>query len=151
MYFLDTGSQDTYQEKNHMFFWLNKLFHGIRMTFQAVQNVRNRWVPELKKLSDNVEKLEASLTGTDKWVLGIYELEEKHDDRITTLEEEVSGLKAENEEMRRHFNAMIKQLNDIPAFVNEKHGRGYKIVKETLELDTDTPPTDKVLFRCHGC
>ena len=121
------------------------------MTFQAVQNVRNRWVPELKKLSDNVEKLEAPLTGTDKWVLGIYELEEKHDDRITTLEEEVSGLKAENEEMRRHFNAMIKQLNDIPAFVNEKHGRGYKIVKETLELDTDTPPTDKVLFRCHGC
>ena len=54
------------------------------MTFQAVQNVRNRWVPELKKLSDNVEKLEASLTGTDECVVDIYELEEKHDDRITT-------------------------------------------------------------------
>ena len=138
-----------------MLFWLNKLFHWIRMTFQAVQNVRNRWVPELKKLSDNVEKLEASLTGTDECVVDIYELEEKHDDRITTLEEEVSGLKAENVEMRSHFNAMIKQLNDLTAFVNEKHGRGYKIIKETLELDTNTapppPPTDKALFRCHGC
>ena len=123
-----------------MFFWLNKIFHWIRMTFQAVQNVRNRWVPELKKLSDNVEKLEASLTGTDECVVDIYELEEKHDDRITTLEEEVSGLKAENVEMRSHFNTMIKQLNDITAFVNEKHGRGYKIVEETFELDTDTPP-----------
>ena len=132
-----------------MLFWLNKLFHWIRMTFQAVQNVRNRWVPELKKLSDNVEKLEASLTGTDECVVDIYELEEKHDDRITTLEEEVSGLKAENVEMRSHFNAMIKQLNDITAFVNEKHG--HRIIEETLELDTDTPPTDKVLFRCHGC
>ena len=111
------------------------------MTFQAVQNVRNRWVPELKKLSDNVEKLEASLTGTDECVVDIYELEEKHDDRITTLEEEVSGLKAENVEMRSHFNAMIKQLNDITAFVNEKHG--HRIIEETLDLDTDTLPTDK--------
>ena len=132
-----------------MLFWLNKLFHWIRMTFQAVQNVRNRWVPELKKLSDNVEKLEASLTGTDECVVDIYELEEKHDDRITTLEEEVSGLKGENVEMRSHFDAMIKQLNDITAFVNEKHG--HRIIEETLELDTDTPPTDKVLFTCHGC
>ena len=124
-----------------MFFWLNKIFHWIRMTFQAVQNVRNRWVPELKKLSDNVEKLEASLTGTDECVVDIYELEEKHDDRITTMEEEVSGLKAENVEMRNHFNSMIKQLNDITAFVNEKHG--HRIIEETFELDTDTPPTDK--------
>ena len=124
-----------------MIFWLNRVFHWIRMTFQAVQNVRNRWVPELKKLSDNVEKLEASLTGTDECVVDIYELEEKHDDRITTLEEEVSGLKAENVEMRNHFNSMIKQLNDITAYVNEKDGRGYKIFEETLELDT--APFDK--------
>ena len=126
-----------------MLFWFNKFFRWIRMTFQAVQNVRNRWVPELKKLSDNMEKLEASLTGTDECVVDIYELEEKHDDRITTLEEEVSGLKAENVEMRSHFNAMIKHLNDITAFVNEKDGRGYKIFEETLELDTDTSPIDK--------
>ena len=119
-----------------MFFWLNKIFRWVRMSFQAVQNVRNRWVPELKKLSDNVEKLEASLTGTDECVVDIYELEEKHDDRITTLEEEVSGLKGENVEMRSHFNSMIKQLNDITAFVNEKHG--HRIIEETLELDTDT-------------
>ena len=122
-----------------MLFWFNKFFRWIRMTFQAVQNVRNRWVPELKKLSDNVEKLEASLTGTDECVVDIYELEEKHDHRITTLEEEVSGLKTENVEMRSHFNAMIKQLNDITAFVNEKN-RDI-ITEETVELDTDTPPT----------
>ena len=119
------------------------------MTSLTVQNVRNRWFPELKKLSDDVEKLEASLTGTDECVVDIYELEEKHDDRISALEEEVSGLKGENVEMRSHFNAMIKQLNDLTAFVNEKHG--HRIIEETLELDTDTPPTDKVLFRCHGC
>ena len=132
-----------------MLFWLNTFFHWLRMTSLTVQNVRNRWFPELKKLSDNVEKLEASLTGTDECVVDIYALEEKHDDRITTLEEEVSGLKAENMVMRSHFNAMIKQLNDLTAFVNEKHG--HRIIEETLELDIDTPLTDKASFRCCGC
>ena len=131
-----------------MIFWLNRVFHWIRMAFQTVQNVRNRWVPELKKLSDNVEKPEASLTGTDEFLLEVYELEEKHDDRITTLEEEVAGLKAENVEMRNHFDSMIKQLNDITAFVNEKHGRGSKIVEETFELDT-TPPNKGYSLRSY--
>ena len=64
-------------------------------------------------------------------------LEERHDERITTLEEELTGVKAENVEMRNHFNAMIKELNAITAFVNEKHGS--KIIEQTFELDT-TPP-----------
>ena len=90
-----------------------------------------------------MEKLEASLTGTDECLLEVYELEEKHDERITTLEEEVAGLKGENVEMRNHFNSMIKQLNGITGFVNEKHGRGSKIIEETFELDTDTAPPNE--------
>ena len=129
-----------------MIFWLNRIIHWVRMAFQTVQNARNRWAPELKKLSDNVEKLEASLTGTDECVVDIYELEEKHDDRITTLEEEVAGLKAENVELRNHFNAMIKQLNGITTFVNEKHG--HKIIEETFKLDT-TPPNKGYSLRSY--
>ena len=59
-----------------MFFWVTGIIRWIRMTFQAVRNVRNRWAPELKQLSDNIEKLEQSLTGTDDCVLDIYSLEE---------------------------------------------------------------------------
>ena len=129
-----------------MIFWLNRLFHWLRMAFQAVQNARNRWVPELKKLSDNMEKLEASLTGTDECLLEVYELEEKHDNRITVLEEELNGIKAENVEMRNHFNSMIKELNAITAFVNEKHGS--KIIEQTFELDT-TPPNKGYSLRSY--
>ena len=109
----------------------------------ASQTVRYRWVPELEKLSDNVEKLKESLAETDDCLLEMYGLEERHDERITTLEEEVAGLKAENVEMRNHFNSMIKQLNSITTFVNEKHGRSSKIIEETFELDTDTTPPNK--------
>ena len=86
-----------------------------------------------------MEKLEASLTGTDECLLEVYELEEKHDDRITALEEELDGVKAENIEMRNHFNSMIKELNAITSFINEKHG--HKIIEQAFELDT--PPPDK--------
>ena len=86
-----------------------------------------------------MEKLEASLTGTDECLLEVYELEEKHDDRITALEEELDGVKAENVEMRNHFNSMIKELNAITSFINEKHG--HKIIEQTFELDT--PPPNK--------
>ena len=124
-----------------MIFWLNRVFHWIRMTFQAVQNARNQWAPEIKRLNDNLEKLEGSLAGTDDCVLDIYSLAEGLQDRITILEEELTGVKAENVEMRNHFNSMIKQLNDITTFVNEKHG--HRIIEETFELDTDTTPTNK--------
>ena len=51
--------------------------------------------------------------------------------------------------MRNHFNSMIKQLNGITAFVNEKHGRGSKIVEETFELDTTPPNKDSYSLRSY--
>ena len=93
-----------------------------------------------------MEKLEASLTGTDECLLEVYELEEKHDDRITTLEEELDGVKAENVVMRNHFNSMIKELNAITTFINEKHG--HKIIEETFELDI-TPPNKGYSLRSY--
>ena len=100
-----------------------------------------------------MEKLEASLTGTDECLLEVYELEEKHDDRITVLEEELNAVKQkswkleeENVEMRNHFNSMIKELNAITAFINEKHGS--KIIDQTFELDT-TPPSKGYSLRSY--
>ena len=77
-----------------MFFWVTGIIRWIRMTFQAVRNVRNRWAPELKQLSDNIEKLEESLAGTDDCVLDIYSLEETHGNRMDVLEEELTSVKA---------------------------------------------------------
>ena len=100
-----------------MIFWLNRTFHWIRMAFQAITN---RWVPEIKRLNDQLEKLQDSLAGTDDCVVDIFNLEEKLEDRMGILEEELNAVEAENIEMRNHFNSMIKELNAITALVNEK-------------------------------
>ena len=118
-----------------MIFWLNRLFHWLRMTSQAVQNVRNRWAPEIKRLSDNMEKLEASLTGTDECVVDIYGLEEQLAEKVELLEEELAGIKAQNVELRNHLNSTIKELNAIAGFLNDKYG---DLIEQTYELDT--PP-----------
>ena len=128
-----------------MFFWLNRTFHWIRMAFQAVQNVRNRWTPELKKLSDNIDKLQESLAGTDDCVVDIYKTEEALEDRMGILEEELDAVKAENVEMRNHFNSMIKELNAITAFVNEQHG--HRIFEQTFEIGP--PPNEGYNLRSY--
>ena len=112
-----------------MFFWLLKGFRWLQMSYQTVTN---RWVPEIKRLNDQMEKLEDSLAGTDDCVVDIFSLEEKLEDRMSILEEELDAVKAENIEMRSHFNSMIKELNAITAFVNEQ--RGHKIIEETFEI-----------------
>ena len=91
-----------------MIFWLNNIVRWIRMTFQAVRNVRNQWVPELKQLSDNIEKLEESLAGTDDCVLDIYSLEETHGNRMDVLEEELTSVKASIADLENHLNSLRK-------------------------------------------
>ena len=155
----------------NMFFWLNKILRGLKMASQTLQTIRNGWAPEIKRLNDNLEKLEASLSGTDECVLDIYSLEETLQDKIHLLDVELSNIKTdigdlkdhltsvtreldivtdggieakllcqeeETIQMKNHFNSMIKQLNQIAAFVNQKHG--YKIIEETAEFDRGTTP-----------
>ena len=149
-----------------MFFWLNKILQGLKMASQTLQTIRNGWAPEIKRLNDNLEKLEASLSGTDECVLDIYSLEETLQDKIHLIDAELSTIKAdigdlkdhltsvtkelaivtdggieakllcqeeEMIQMKNHFNSMIKQLNEVTAFVNQKYG--YRIIEETAEFD----------------
>ena len=141
------------------------------MASQTLQTIRNGWAPEIKRLNDNLEKLEASLSGTDECVLDIYSLEETLKDKIHLLDVELSTIKGdiadlkdhltsvtkeldiitdggieakllcqeeEMIQMKNHFNSMIKQLNQITAFVNQKYG--YRTIEETAEFDRGTTP-----------
>ena len=125
-----------------MLFWLNRVFHWIRMTFQAVRNVRNRWAPELKQLSDNIEKLEESLAGTDDCVLDIYSLEETHGDRMNVLEEELTSAKTDITDLKDNLNSVIKELNVITDGGIEKK-------LELQEEELDAVKAENVELRNH--
>ena len=96
-----------------MIFWLNRILHWLKMASQTVQRVRNGWAPEIKRLNDNLEKLEASLTGTDECVLDIYSLEETLQDKINILDAELTTVKADITDLKDHLTSVIKELNVI--------------------------------------
>ena len=94
-----------------MIYLLNRIFNWLRMAFQAIGNARNAWEPELKRLHDNLTKLEDSLAGTDDCVVDIFSLEEKHEDRLTVLEEKLTSAKTDITDLKDHLNSFI--TNDI--------------------------------------
>ena len=125
-----------------MIFWLNRVFRWIRMAFHAVRNVRNQWVPELKQLSDNIEKLEESLAGTDDCVLDIYSLEETHGDRMNVLEEELTSVKVDITGLKDELNSVIKELNVIT-------NGGIEKKLELQEEELDAVKADNIEMRNH--
>ena len=96
-----------------MIFWLNRILHWLKMASQTVQRVRNGWAPEIKRLNDNLEKLEASLTGTDECVLDIYSLEETLQDKINILDAELTTVKADIADLKDHLTSVIKELDVV--------------------------------------
>ena len=83
------------------------------MASQTLHTIRNGWAPEIKRLNDNPEKLEASLSGTDECVLDIYSLEETLQDKIQLLEGELSNVKADIADLKDHLTSVTKELDVI--------------------------------------
>ena len=86
--------------------WLLKALHWIRMSYQAVTN---RWMPEIKRLNDELKKLEDSLAGTDDCVVDIFNLEEKLEDKMSYLEEDLVSAKADIAALKDHLNSIVKE------------------------------------------
>ena len=99
----------------------------------SYQTVTNRWIPEVQKLNDQLEKLQDSLAGTDDCVVDIYSLEERLEEKLELLEEELTAVKAQNAELRNHLNSTIKELNAIAEFLNDKYG---DLIEHTYEIDS---------------
>ena len=140
-----------------MFFWVTSIIRWIRMTFQAVQNVRNRWAPELKHLSDDIEKLQESLAGTDDCVLDIYSLEETHGNRMDVLEEELRSVKASLVNLENRLNSEIKKMPAVsekcPMSVEIKNHFKRMIERDEMEneqtSEIDPPPNKGYNLRSH--
>ena len=102
------------------------------MASQTVQRVRNGWGAEIKRLNDNLEKLEESLTGTDECVLDIYSLEETLQDKITILDGELTSVKTDIVDLKDHLASVIKELDVVTNGGIEEELFGVKA--ENIEM-----------------
>ena len=116
------------------------IIRWIRMAFQAVQNARRRWAPELQQLSDHIEKLEESLAGTDDCVLDIYSLEKRHGNRIDVLEEELGSVKACIIALTKEFDAHKNTRCPMPEEIKNHFKRMIETNEQPPEMDHGTTP-----------
>ena len=115
------------------------------MAFQAVQHARRQWAPELQQLNDHIEKLERSLAGTDDCVLDIFDLEERHGNRIDGLEEELASVKtcliALKKEFDVHKNARCPMPEEIKHYFKTMIERDEPIMdRDEVDRGTTPPP-----------
>ena len=119
------------------------------MAFQAVQNVRHRWAPELQQLSDHIEKLEQSLAGTDDCVLDIYSLEETHGNRMDVLEEELASVKACLIALKKEFDAHKNVRCPMSEEIKNHFKRMIERDENEQASERDSPPTEGYNLRSH--
>ena len=115
------------------------------MAFHAVQQARRQWAPELQQLNDHIEKLERSLAGTDDCVLDIFDLEERHGNRIDALEEELASVKAcllaLTKEFDAHKNARCSMPEEIKHYFKTIMERDEPIIdRDEVDRGTTPPP-----------
>ena len=110
------------------------------MAFHAVQHARRQWAPELQQLCDHIEKLERSLAGTDDCVLDIFDLEERHGNRIDGLEEELKSVKACLIGLKKEFDAHKNARCPMPEEIKDY----FKTMIEKDETIIDRDETDVV-------
>ena len=115
------------------------------MAFHAVQHARRQWAPELQQLNDHIEKLERSLAGTDDCVLDIFDLEERHGNRIDALEEELASVKAcliaLTKEFDAHKNARCPMPEEIKHYFKTMMERDETIIdRDEVDRGTTPPP-----------
>ena len=125
------------------------IIRWIRMAFQAVQNVRHRWAPELQQLSDHIEKLEQSLAGTDDCILDIYSLEETHGNRMDVLEEELASVKACLIALKKEFDAHKNVRCPMSEEIKNHFKRMIERDENEQASERDSPPTEGYNLRSH--
>ena len=114
------------------------------MAFHAVQHARRQWAPELQQLNDHIEKLERSLAGTDDCVLDIFDLEERHGNKIDALEEELASIKtcllALTKEFDAHKNVKCHMPEEIKHYFKTIMNRDEPIIDRDEVDVVPTPP-----------
>ena len=73
----------------------------------AARSILNKLEPKMEALRDTVTTLEETLKSTYVNIQDVNEVQDKIQDRVDVLEEEVTALKAQNSGLKDHLNMVI--------------------------------------------
>ena len=79
----------------------------------------NKLEPQINVLSDTLQDVKISLRGTDACVQDVVDAQERLQDRLDFVEEEMMSLKVQRADLIEHLNTAIKRINDIHQWLKD--------------------------------
>ena len=79
----------------------------------------NKLEPQINVLSDTLQDVKMSLRGTDACVQDVVDAQERLQDRLDFVEEEMMSLKVQRVDLIEHLNTAIKRINDIHQWLKD--------------------------------
>ena len=76
---------------------------------------------ELQKIYAKQHEINSEIQDVSYVCEEVMDVEEKHDNRIIALEEEVKTIKAENNELRILVNSVVEELNAVITLLNTRY------------------------------
>ena len=76
---------------------------------------------ELQKINAQQCEIKSTIKDASRVCENMLVIEEKHDNRIRGLEEEVESIKAKNNELRTFINTVVEELNAVITLLNARY------------------------------
>ena len=95
------------------------------MAYQPINLAKNEVKKinlELQRLNNELKEMEERIRVTNSATVNQTAEQEMLTIRIDVLEEKVTSLMAENDELRNNHNSVVQELNNVIELLNESYG-----------------------------
>ena len=98
---------------------------------------RNNLELDVRRIKEKLQEVEENINGNDSALLELLSDQEKLEDRLLVVEEENQSLKIQNVELTNHLNTVIKEVNNVKAWL-KAHWQAPELYKDfTIEDAVD--------------
>ena len=76
---------------------------------------------ELQRLDEQYSALQTNMKNTNSVCEELIDSEERLENRVVVLEEEILAIRAENNELRTYVNTIVQELNAVVTLLNTRY------------------------------
>ena len=113
----------------------------------AYHCTRNNLELDVRRIKEKLQEVEENINGNDSVLIELLIDQEKLEDRLLVVEEENQSLKIQNVELTNHLNMVIKEVNNMKAWM-KAHWQAPELYKDLAIEDAmdDLKCTEEIDF-----
>ena len=120
---------------------------GLDKLKMAFYCTRNNLELDVRRIKEKLQEAEENISSNDSALFELSADQEKLEDRLLVAEEENQVLKIQNVELTKHLNVVIKEVNNMKAWM-KVHWQAPELYKDFTSVDAvdDLKCTEEITF-----